>query len=418
VVDDSVPGPESARPTNVWWIPCLAVNLLGFAGLILMTVAAKEVHLAHDEGWYLETATTLRAEGLSVDYVRELPGVAGPLYPFVHVLFAPLTGLHQPGIRLVNAALFAISTVFIGLLFRLRRLDHPFASSWHLMATPMVYGVVGVALTDVPALLCFYASVPLLLMAVSPPAPGRPARAVTPYALASLAGLCFGLAVIGRQQYLAALGALPLLALSSRAAWPVLIAYGAAALPLPAVVFAIWGGLVPPKTQYVEHGITIVHGMLSFGYAGVAYTIYDPRFLIRPRYLALIATSIVLHMYFRYSEVLPSIVIVTHHLPSSLVPYYAPAGSGLIIGLGCCIFAELWRIGLTSGDDHQLRYLCAIAFLLLLTPLRINHLFSSRYMIPALPLLLLIAESRAKDSFGKSLRMGAGCVLGLLSFKA
>jgi hypothetical protein len=285
-----------------------------------------------------------------------------------------------------------------------------------MMAAPMMYGSVGGALTDVPSLLFFVAHLPLLLAAVSAAdAPDGAARARS-VGLAVLAGLLYGVAVVGRQQFLAALVAVPILGLGSRRAWPALAAFVASGLAMPVPLFVLWGDLVPPASQFVSHGISVTYGLLSFAYAGAVYTVYDARFLLRPRYLAIIAASVVAHLALDIREVVPSSTGALRVLPESLIPYFITTTCGLLIGLGICFLIELAATALASRHDREMLFLVAVAFLLLLTPLKINHLFSSRYVIPALPIILLMAERRCPDTPWKVLRMAAACALGLGSF--
>jgi hypothetical protein len=414
--DAPAPDPDRAAETNPWAYAGAAINLGAFLALLALASRGGIIHLQHDEGWYLGTAEALRTEGLTAKFLRELPGPAGPLYSFVHALFAPLTGLQRPGIRFVNMGLFAATILVVANLYRRRGLAHPLVSAMHLMAVPILYGAVGGALTDVPALLCFSACLAPLLAAVSAAdAPGGAARARS-LGLAVLAGACFGLAVLGRQQYLAALAALPILGLGSRAAWPALAAFAASGLAMPAAVFAVWGGLVPPHTEAVGHGISVPYGLLSFGYAGAMYSLFDARFFLRPRGLAIVVASVLVHLALDLREVEPSSTGAMLVLPGWLLAYFVPATCGALIGLGICLGVELAEAAWADRHDRELAFLWAAAFFLLLTPLKINHLFSSRYVIPALPMVLLLAERRSPDSPWKALRMAAASVLGLFSY--
>jgi hypothetical protein len=185
---------------------------------------------------------------------------------------------------------------------------------------------------------------------------------------------------------------------------------------MPAAVFAVWGGLVPPQTQGVGRGISVTYGMLSFAYAGAVYSIYDPRFFLRARGLAIIAASVLVHLVWDIREVIPSSTGAMRILPGWLTPYFVPATCGFLIGLGICFLIELAVMALADRHDRGMLFLIAAAFLLLLTPLKINHLFSSRYVIPALPVVLLMAERRCPDGPWKVLRMAAACAIGLGSF--
>jgi hypothetical protein len=414
--DAPAPDRPAATKTNPWVYAGLAVNVGAFLLLVVFAARAKTVHLQWDEDWYQRTARTFRSEGLTVKFLREYPGAAGPLYAFLHTLFSPLTGLERPAIRFLNMGLFILTVAAVAGLFRVRKLGHPVASAWHMMAAPMLYGSIGVALTDVPALLFFSAHMALLLAAVATAGGGGPSARPKSIGLALLAGACYGLAVLGRQQYLAALAALPILALGSRAAWPALAAFVVSGLAMPGAVFAVWGGLLPPASQDVGHGISVTYGMLSFAYAGAVYSIYDARFFLRARGLAIIAASVLVHLIWDIREVIPSSTGAMRILPAWLIPYFVPATCGFLIGLGICFIIELAEAAFANRRDPGMLYPVAVAFLLLLTPFKINHLFSSRYVIPALPMILLMAERRCPDSPWKVLRMAAACAIGLGSF--
>src|SRR4051794_19074463 len=116
VLEDDAPGPDRTAAADPWVYVCTAINVGAF--LILLALAARGgvIYLQHDEGWYLETAEALRAKGLTAEFLRGLPGPAGPLYSVVHALFAPLTGLQRPGIRFVNMSLFALTVLAIAAL--------------------------------------------------------------------------------------------------------------------------------------------------------------------------------------------------------------------------------------------------------------------------------------------------------------
>jgi hypothetical protein len=416
VTEVDKPAPPREPGTGPWAYAGLAVNLAAFLLLLIQAARAGPIRLQHDETWYLETARALREQGLTAEYLRGLPGPAGPLHPVVHVLFSPLTHLERPGIRFVNMGLFVATVLGIAALFRRRGLGHPLVSACHLMAASIMYGAIGGALTDVPALLCFVACLLLLLPAASAAGGFEAAAQARGIGLAGLAGLCFGLAVMGRQQYLAALGAVPLLGLGRRSAWPALAAFVVAGLTIPAAVFAVWHGLVPPYTQQVGKGISVAYGLLSFGYAGAIYSIYDARFFLRPRGLAILAASVLVHVALGIAEVEPSSTAAVRHLPDWARPYFASTACGVLIGLGICLIGEIAGTALANRRDRELTFLCGAAFLLLLTPLKINHMFSSRYIIPALPVVLLLAERRAAETPWKALRMAAASALGLKSY--
>jgi hypothetical protein len=393
-----------------------AVNLAGFLAVVALIVAWR-VPFWHDEHWYLQSVAALRRQGPTVSFLRGLPGPAGPLYAVVHAACAPLTGLRPVGVRLVNALLFLLTALALAATLRRRGVAFPALRASHLMAAPVLYGVVGTALTEVPAMLLFYAHLPLLLAAVARARAGG--KGAGGMGLAVVAGLACGAAILGRQQFLAALAAAPVLALGAvGATGPVLAAYAASALALPAVVFAIWGGLVPPETAWVGGGASPRNGALALSYAGLIYAIYDVRWIVRHRvaFALIVAAATAANLGLGVVELIPLKTLAWLYLPARAVPYYARASCGVLLGFGAAFLAHLGRQAWARKDDVEYLYFCAALLAVLSSCFKVVHLFSGRYVAVVVPLLVLVAAGdAAAESWAKVARMALGCLVGLLS---
>ena len=84
------------------------------AGLVLLAlailIAVSPRILIYDERYYMASSYYLAAHFELLGPLRTpLNLAAGPLYPYLHVLLAPLTGLQVPAVRYVNmVALVAV----------------------------------------------------------------------------------------------------------------------------------------------------------------------------------------------------------------------------------------------------------------------------------------------------------------------
>lgn len=101
------------------------------------------------------------------------------------------------------------------------------------------------------------------------------------------AGLSLGVAVLGRQNALAALACPAFIAaMNKRYLLSTLFLFVAAAVVV-APIFWIWGGVEPPGPFHVHMGLSIANAVLSFAYMGMFLLILAPRFYVwRPTWLA------------------------------------------------------------------------------------------------------------------------------------
>jgi hypothetical protein len=392
---------------------CFGVCVAGLVTILAMDLITRKP-LWKDEAWYLSSVPELLRLGFSPEFLRSLPGPAGPLFAVVHSLFKPLTSLDQPGVRLVTIALSVLTFLALGEAMKRRGVAHAWLKAPALMAAPMMFGPIGTAITEIPAALFFCSGLALLLEALNREA--RTARGDVP--LAILAGVCLAIAISGRQQYLiAALGAVLLL---RPGFWRVGVIYAVVALGLAAPLFLIWGGISPPKTAYVGSGLSVAHGLLSFSYAGFVYCLYDAGWLRKNLAIniALVMLTITLNVAFGFLNHLPFQQLAVRYLPPVIRQYYGLVGCGAMLGFGAMFLALLARVAWQGRHDRALLYLCVIAVLMLGAPAKITHMFSGRYIASALPILVMLAAERAPDTYFKAGRLALGCLLGAFSLAA
>src|SRR5262249_4013567 len=116
-------------------------------------------------------------------------------------------------------------------------------SGFTLLAVPFIWPAVGMALTEIPALLLFTCFVLLFLKLIDSD-PGLSPRI---FGLAFGAGLCLGVAILGRQTYLVIFPVLFTMIFWLREKWPAVLICILTALAACGWLFAMWHGLAPPQ---------------------------------------------------------------------------------------------------------------------------------------------------------------------------
>lgn len=408
---------ESAKKT------CYITAWAGLAILTLMAVAVRQP-LLYDEPIYLQTVETLRQYGFSFSFLNNLEAPAGPLYAILHSSLAPITGLDVPGVRLVNITLLGLTiliTIGIGYLINLT-----FPVLWGLcmVSIPMTWVLSGMALTEMPAVFFMILGFFLLIWSTShlQSKDGREinekntTRSISAKQIlaAILGGLALGIAIAGRQPLLVTLAAVPILAIDSRSRIQVLSFLLSAAI-IPTTLFITWGGLVPPKLQFVGEGFSITHLILAYCYAGVITLILSPRFFsYRLRTTLIIAVlSILINGIFNWIEFVPMRTLSNQLIPESMFPIYVKICSGLLVSLGTLYLASLLKNLINNRENLNYIFLGVATIFICFTALKVTHQFSSRYVAQALPLFTLITEPYSEASYFKATRIVLGSLLGV-----
>ena len=380
----------------------------------------------YDEDDYLLNVALLHKYGFGKNYLVNLIGSAGPLYSMVHWLFEPLTGLKTPQIRFVNTGFLMGVTYFtyrtLGLLHYPKRWY-----AWYVMAIPMTYVIGGLALTEMPAIFFFSAAV-FLIIKSRLPGQGK-------YALLQLiiAGLCMGLAIVGRQPFLLTLAALPVLFIS-RENYKKNIALFAvtilSSLALPFYVFTVWHGLVPTIESQLY--IDIAHAGVSYRpdffllcvfYFSVSLLLISPEFLRPPRskntflkWSIGFGIIVVANFIFNWIELLPAKPWLEKIITNSGLIYTASnlcGSAAIFLGLYfmICVYNNLQQM----HYPKELVFFTAALLLVAAACIKITWGFSSRYAAQAIPLLVLIGSFTYKNSKYNLAGISIGILIGLMS---
>ncbi|MFZ4731470.1 MAG: hypothetical protein ACOYK7_02900 [Pirellulales bacterium] len=366
--------------------------------------------LTYDEPWYLETVGLLHEHGLTIDFLRHLPGPAGPLYTVVHALFEPVTRLAPPAVRWVNPLLLGLTILAVnGTLRSAQRQDR-----WSVAATcfaiPMTWPCAGLALTEIPAVCAYAVHLACLTRCLQGDSRHR--------LWAVLAGVALGAATLGRQPLL--LGALPLVYVgvrdtARRGDIAVLLAVACACV-LP--VFAVWGGVVPPKTAaIVGGGLSSRHVILAGAYAAACTAIVCPDILVwKPRLVAVcVVAAVGIASVDPFAVSLPLHTLTARVVPGSVLPWATRVMQLLVIGAGLWFYASCAITLARRSDDMMFTFVLGSVLLQVLSALAVKHQFSGRYLLTAMPLFAWLAAERRPGSRAGHLRLCLGGAIGCAS---
>lgn len=390
----------------------LVIATLAFVALLAL-VAGSPTQPIYDEPYYLEGARVL-AKGASFRefLLAPLNTPAGPLYATMHWILSPITGLQAPAIRVPNLVLLAMASAAIAYALSRWRLSDPWARAAMLLALPTFWVSAGMALTEMPALAFVSFAIAAVARAMTGPAEKSQARVWSGFIVA---GLCLGVAVLGRQLYLPAVGGFALIALfEPRFRWPsTLAAVLACAVPLP--VFLLWGGLVAPQVARVG-GIDLGHGALAFAYMSALILILAPAYFAT-RWRWMLAAGLAVGLVGLAFGGMPATVApgVAAHLPALLAPLFQLAVSVVLIGGGASLImasgVNVWY----RRDDRIFVLMVVLMLGLTSTAAAVIHIFSSRYLMTAFPFALFAAQPYFTPSRWAAARLAAGALCGYLS---
>lgn len=392
----------------------------GFASLIFL-IFFKNHYQSNDEIPYLTNVSLLHHYGLGKEFLVRLEGSAGPLYAVVHYVFEPFTGLQPPGIRLVNVLFLAGTICFTALILKKTTTAH-WTLALYLLAIPKIYVLTGLAFTELPAIFFFTAAVFFVLRTAD-----KQNSFPIKLANAIVAGICLSLAILGRQPFLVALLAVPVLFVHDRSVRSVLLIMIIAliTLALPVYVLVQWDGWMPPSDRKYYPDVA---GQLNLRpdffvlcvfYVAAAFAFIAPSFFAAGkkdwwRWLAVWAVASALNVIFQWVSYLPAANFLSGFLNEALQP------ASLFFG---CVFIctslyflyRLFQTLLQNRANLPMVFFIVSLLLVCLASMRITWGFSSRYSMHVAPLIILIAASYFTYHRMGFLRIAAGVALGLLS---
>lgn len=377
--------------------------------------------LTGDELSFINNTRLLMKVGYSKDFLINLKGQAfGPLLNFVHYIASPWTSLQAPQVRILHLALTAILFLCLALLIKQRRPDSNFALALTFAGIPMLWQASGGVWSMVPAMITATLGIALLLSGLN----NSNSALLGPIFRGLIGGGCFGLSILGRTTFLAAIPFLPLLLINNprrQTSALIISAFAAVSLAISIPMLTAWGGLLPPQQQFVGEGIAPWHLILSFGYGFLLIlfsahqwlnlSLKSLKFLLN----LMVACAMINYFFLRFSF-LPMLYTFKKILPaqaSILVAYVFP---GCVAGLAVFLVAMAIRSIIRHRHDGQILFLLVAGFAMLLSAVKVTHIYSSVYALQSLPFLALPLSINRKISLLDVLISSAGVSLGLISY--
>jgi hypothetical protein len=391
--------------------PILIIAALASLALIAL-VAGSPARYLYDERYYMAGAWLLARGSSFRDFLlAPLNTPAGPLFPTMQWLVSPLTGLQPRAARIPNLVLLAAAGGAIAYAMARWRLTDPWARAAMLLALPIMWVSAGMAFTEMPAFAFASFSLAASAWAMSGTAESR-ARLWLGFAVA---GVCFGVAILGRQPYLPAAAGFVLIAIfEPRFRWPALVAAAlSCAVPLP--IFLLWGGLVAPQVAWVG-GVNLSHGALAFAYLSALVLILAPAYFMTRWKWSLIA-GLVAGLAILPFGGLPATIAegVSVHLPPLLAHLFQLAMSVALVGGGAAVIVAS-AVNIRERRDDRIFVLMVLLTLgLTSTAASITHQFSSRYVMAAFPFAVFAVQPYFTPSRCAAARLAAGALCGYLS---
>jgi hypothetical protein len=371
------------------WIA--VVTATACLALLVTMIATSPSRLCYDEVVYqVEQVQMVRKVGWRTTLTSPNEISVGPLYAAIQLSLAPLTGLQAPSVRWVNLVCFAAVLLIIAREDR-ATLFKAVVSATTLLAVPFLWPAVGMALTEIPALLFFTIFIFFFLRVIN----SEVALSIETFGRSVAAGLCLGIAILGRQTYLAAMPVVLAMVFWLPGKWPVVLTCFVTALAVCGWLFLLWGGLAPPSWYYRHSpsSFSLTNGMLSLSYAAAATIFLNPQWMRVRRYTAWIGCSLVgiVFAFFGRDYANPparSLLILALGDRSGLL-------IGFVIGCALAVFGVIWAwntflMAWQVRQDPRRIFLLLTLIALVLTPMKITHQFSSRYVVGLLGVLFLV----------------------------
>jgi len=364
--------------------------------LLFVMIAKSPSQLRYDEPYHLDLAKSIESNGLRDGLLDPRnQSAAGPLYAGIHYVLKHITNQRAPDIRWVNAFLLVTAIVFLAFTKSQAGSETSTIScpALAVMGVPFLWPSAGMALTEVPALTFFCAFLFIIRKLFSTKSSGSRFAETLSFAIA--AGILLGLAILGRQTYLVVIPVLFLLFLAGPVRpWLVGIIVAFTFL-VSAWIFWIWGGLVPPSQAKVNEGLHWEHGLFSLAYVATGTAVLSPRWLLPKNRRLLFPIGLL-------GACLAALSREYGEPPakSLLIHFFGP-DAGLAVGflVFACMgaFGLYWLINtcmqLWQRREDSFQVFCGLILLaLVLAPVKISHLFSSRYVVGLLGVLLIVLQ--------------------------
>jgi hypothetical protein len=389
---------QKNKPYVVLGIPLIeSTYLLAWIFLAVFIVLSPH-NLIYDEVYHLGAVNLIQTQGFYSAMVSPAnQSAAGPLYSFLHLIFSSLSDLNAPFVRWINIfLLFLVVFLISKTSWSTKKQNISFQeATLCMLGVPFVWPCVGIALTEIPALVFFTVSLVCISKIISSDC------TKLQLTLGVVAGIALGIAILGRQTYLVILPCLVVWAVFQRKFWLPVVTIIVISLISCGWIFIIWKGLVPPSQRSLDGGLRIDHAILAASYIGVAGLILAPKILREIPVLNSILFGILIGgicSWYLGFETVPAKSLITSLFGAQWAVLIGAVALAVMIGLAGVWLLALSKFSLAGGNPFLvLNWLLLMAFIA--APAKISHLFSSRYVVSALiPLIILTGFERSKIS--------------------
>jgi hypothetical protein len=380
--------------------------------VLLAMIATSPSQLRYDERNHIGLAQIVMTNGWRDALLSpENHSAAGPLYPAIHLMLSPITHLQPPAIRWVNFCCFLGVVLLLASYKPTEPIGPRILSGFTLLAVPFLWPAVGMALTELPALLFFTCFVLLFLRMIN-----SDVVLSHQFGLAFMAGLCLGAAILGRQTYLIVLPVLVVMMFWLRDKWSAVLICIITALAVCSWIFALWHGLAPPQYYGLAHSsVSFANLLLSLSYAAVATLFLNPGWLWRQGatvWIISILCGFALAYFARNYQDAPAKSLLVHAFGMQLGLWI-----GFVVGCALAAIGAVWawttfKIFWRERRDPSQVFLWLSLGALVLAPMRMTAQFSSRYIVGSLGLLFLLVNA-PRESRLWAAQMLVGSLLGM-----
>ena len=380
-------------------------------GVLTTLILISPPQPCFDEPFHLNLAMKVRELGWREALTSpENQSQAGPLFPAIHLALEPLTQLRAPAVRWANLiCLFAVMSV---LMPQISGADSTRAwlSAVSILSVPFVWPVTGMALTELPALMFFTFFIFTFQKMMELPDTFS-AEAI---GWAGLAGVCAGVAVLGRQTYLVVFPVVVVMAGWLPRKWPLLLICIVIGFLVCGPLFFLWHGLLPPSFADKDSGLRLGNGVLSVSYAAGATLFLNPLWMKPERKVLFgcLVGGVTLACFVRDFSQPPAQSLLLHLFPETIALLV-----GFLIGSCLIVFGLIWlcRVAVEAWNARRTPtriFLVLVLMALVAAPMKVTHQFSSRYVVGSLGVLFLVVGSPSKLNCWWAVRLIGGSSLG------
>lgn len=371
----------------------------------------------YDENIFIKNVYLIDIAGYGSEFVYQLKNQSpGPLYQYIHVVFEPLTGLHPVNMRILNFLHFTFLILTTFYYFKCLNQEEYLYKSLLYVFVPMSWVVIGLALTEMPAMMFLTSSLLFLSFILKHEQTLSLQKGVI---LSLLAGFLLGLSIVGRTQFLMVLVSSFCLFFFVRRYLYITI-YIFSALVFPSCIFGIWKGIVPPDVQNLQQGFNLIYLFLSLGYLSLMTLFVCYRWFVLPKKFYLISLFITflflaLNLGFHFAE-FEMLKSVANKIPfnffKSNYKYIVPA---FLFGVSILYLTSCIYNFQRNRNNYWFAFVLVSGLLVVATTVKSSAQFSSRYVVQALPLFLMAYADKIVINKWSIILGVSGAFLGFLS---